>query len=536
MVLSPLLTVSDLSIGFNADGLKKSVVQNISFDVYKGKTIALVGESGSGKSITALSILGLLPYPVAYHSSGSIKYHNAEGSHELLNLGENKLQKFRGNEIAMVFQEPLSALNPLHTIEQQISETLHIHTNMNQSQINDRVKELLDMVEFKDGYSRLKSYPHELSGGQRQRVMIAMALACEPKILIADEPTTALDVTIQKGIINLIKRLSKTQDMGIILISHDLHMVNKLADDVCVMQKGSFVETGPVRNVLKNPQHPYAQKLIASVPSGKPSPIKDDAPIILKTDSLSVEYQERKILSFKKAPPFLAVNNVALSLKQGETLGIVGESGSGKTTLAFALLNLLQSKGTITFNDINIKNLAKKEMLNLRKSMQVIFQDPFGALNPRFSIRDIIGEGLAVHESHLSQEEQTQKIVDILKEVDLDPQVMDRYPHEFSGGQRQRISIARSVILQPKLLALDEPTSALDRSVQSGIIALLRNLQKKHTLSYLFISHDLSVVRAMSHRIIVMKNGEVVEHGTTENIMETPQHPYTKKLINAAFG
>ena len=482
MTSSPLLTVSDLSIGFTADGAQKQVVHNVSFDVFKGKTIALVGESGSGKSITALSILGLLPYPVAYHSSGSIKYHTADSSHELLNLGEKKLQKFRGKEIAMVFQEPLSALNPLHTIEQQISETLHIHTDMNQSQINERVKELLDMVEFKDGYSRLKSYPHELSGGQRQRVMIAMALACEPKILIADEPTTALDVTIQKGIINLIKRLSKTQDMGIILISHDLHMVNKLADDVCVMQKGIFVETGPVSRVLKKPEHPYSQKLIASIPSGKPSPIQDNAPVLLNTDSLSVEYPRKKLFSFKKIPPFTAVDKVALSLKQGETLGVVGESGSGKTTLAFALLNLLQSKGTINFDGINIKDLAKKEMRNIRKSMQVIFQDPFGALNPRFSIRDIIGEGLSVHESHLSQQEQTQKIINILKEVDLDPQIMDRYPHEFSGGQRQRISIARSIILQPKLLALDEPTSALDRSVQSGVIDLLRNLQKKPLL------------------------------------------------------
>lgn len=536
MTSSPLLTVSDLSIGFTADGGKKQVVNKVSFDVYKGKTIALVGESGSGKSITALSILGLLPYPVAYHSSGSIQYHNANGSHELLNLGEKKLQRFRGNEIAMVFQEPLSALNPLHTIEQQISETLHIHTNMNQSQINERVKELLDMVEFKDGYSRLQSYPHELSGGQRQRVMIAMALACNPKVLIADEPTTALDVTIQKGIISLIKRLSKTQDMGIILISHDLHMVNKLADDICVMQNGAFVETGPVSKVLQNPQHPYSQKLIASAPSGRPAPMQNDAPITLKTNSLSVEYPRKKLLSFKKTPPFIAVNDVALSLKQGETLGIVGESGSGKTTLAFALLNLLKSKGTINFDGINVKDLSKKEMLNIRKSMQVIFQDPFGALNPRFSVRDIIGEGLAIHESHLSQEEKTKKIEDILKEVGLDPQVMDRYPHEFSGGQRQRISIARSIILQPKLLALDEPTSALDRSVQSGVIDLLRNLQKKHTLSYLFISHDLSVVRAMSHRIIVMKNGQVVEHGSTDDIMQNPQKPYTQKLIDAAFG
>lgn len=536
MCSSPLLTVSDLSIGFTTAGIKTQVVHHVNFDIFKGKTIALVGESGSGKSITALSILGLLPYPVAYHSSGSIQYHNHDGTHELLNLGENKLQKFRGKEIAMVFQEPLSALNPLHTIEQQIAEPLHIHTKMSQAQINDRVKELLDMVEFKDGCNRLKSYPHELSGGQRQRVMIAMALACEPKILIADEPTTALDVTIQKGIISLIKRLSATQDMGIILISHDLKMVNKLADDVCVMQNGVFVETGSVNNVLKNPQHPYSQKLIASEPSGKPAAIADNAPIILTTDSLRVDYPRKKLFSLKKIPPFIAVDDVSLSLKQGETLGIVGESGSGKTTLAFALLNLLQSKGTINFNGIDIKNISKKEMRKLRQFMQVIFQDPFGALNPRFSIRDIIGEGLSVHEPYLSQEERTEKIIHILKEVDLDPQMINRYPHEFSGGQRQRIGIARSVILKPKLLALDEPTSALDRSVQFCIIDLLRKLQKSHTLSYLFISHDLSVVRAMSHRIIVMKDGQVLEHGLTDHIINNPQHAYTKKLIDAAFG
>jgi microcin C transport system ATP-binding protein len=536
MQSSPLLTVSDLSIGFAAAGGESQVVHNVNFELFKGKTTALVGESGSGKSITALSILGLLPYPIAYHSSGSIKYHNKVGTHELLNLGEKKLQQFRGKEIAMVFQEPLSALNPLHTIEQQIAEPLHLHTNMNQAQIKHRVKELLDMVEFKDGYNRLKSYPHELSGGQRQRVMIAMALACDPKILIADEPTTALDVTIQKGIINLIKRLSASQDMGILLISHDLKMVNKLADDVCIMQSGSFVETGPVNTVLKKPQHPYSQKLIASEPSGQPAAIADNAPVILTTNSLRVEYPRKKLFSFKKIPPFIAVNDVSLSLKQGETLGIVGESGSGKTTLAFALLNLLQSKGTINFNDIDIKNISKKEMRHLRQFMQVIFQDPFGALNPRFSIRDIIGEGLTVHEPYLSKEEQTEKIVDVLKEVDLDPQVMNRYPHEFSGGQRQRIGIARSIILKPKLLTLDEPTSALDRSVQSGIIDLLRKLQKQHTLSYLFISHDLSVVRAMSHRIIVMKDGKILEHGLTDNIINNPQHTYTKQLIDAAFG
>lgn len=527
-----LLSVKNLSVSFG----DKAVVSGVSFDVYQGRTLAIVGESGSGKSVTAFSVLGLLPYPVAHHPSGSVTYFQNEESIELLNKPDSYLRRFRGADIGMIFQEPLSALNPLHTIEQQISEPLSIHTNLSAQGIKDRVIELLHMVEFKDGIERLKSYPHQLSGGQRQRVMIAMALACKPKILIADEPTTALDVTIQAGIIELLAKLIKTQDMGLILISHDLHMVKKLADDVCVMHNGKLVETGLCSKVLVDPDHSYTRSLLDAEPKGTPKPLKDNAPIILKGDQIRVEYERKKILSFSPLAPFVAVDNIDVSLKEGETLGIVGESGSGKTTLAFALLHLIESTGPIHFFCTDLRALKKKEMRHKRAQMQVIFQDPFGALNPRLSVREIVGEGLIVHEPTLSQEDQQKRIEAILSEVHLDADVLNRYPHEFSGGQRQRISIARSLILNPKLLALDEPTSALDRSVQSEIINLLRSLQAKHNLSYLFISHDLSVVRAMSHRIMVMKDGKIVEQGLTDAIINNPQTAYTKNLISAAFS
>jgi microcin C transport system ATP-binding protein len=528
-----LLQVKDLSVNFQRPGENPvEAVNHVSFSLDQGETLALVGESGSGKSVSALSILGLLPYPLASHPSGSILF---EGQ-ELLNAGEETLRKFRGHDIGMIFQEPMTALNPLHTIEKQIAEPLLIHKGMTKSQARERVKELLHLVGFPDGVNRLSSYPHQLSGGQRQRVMIAMALACEPKLLIADEPTTALDVTIQASILELISQLQQQFKMALLLISHDLGMVAKMAKNIAVMRYGQIVEQGPTDKVLKKPQHAYIKHLIASEPKGHPAPIKPKAPSVVQTKDVHVTFKgQQKSWFYRGTKDVRAVDGVSLSLVAGETVGIVGESGSGKSTLAYAILRLVDSQGSINFCGKELQNLSRKTLRPMRPQMQIIFQDPFSSLNPRLSIGQIVAEGLQIHHSQLGSEEIDKQVKSILKEVGLPSDAVNRYPHEFSGGQRQRIAIARALILKPKLLILDEPTSALDRSIQAEMIDLLRDLQKRYQLAYLFISHDLKVVRAMSHRIMVMKDGQIVEEGPTEKLFTKPKQTYTKCLIQAAF-
>lgn len=528
-----LLEVKNLSVHFRTPHQEPvEAVNHVSFSLKEGETLALVGESGSGKSVSALSILGLLPYPMASHPTGSILFQGQE----LLNAPEEELRKIRGHDIGMIFQEPMTALNPLHTIEKQIAESLLIHKGMNKSQAKDRVIELLHLVGFGDGAGRLEAYPHQLSGGQRQRVMIAMALACEPKLLIADEPTTALDVTIQAGILDLIQNLQKQFQMALLLISHDLGMVAKMAKTIAVMKMGEVVEQGLTSKVLKKPQNTYTKHLIASEPKGHPNAIPKKADCVVQTKDLKVIFKGQQKAWFSRGSRDVrAVDGVSFSLVSGETLGIVGESGSGKSTLAYAILRLVDSDGPIVFCGTEIQKLSRRAVRPLRPQMQIIFQDPFSSLNPRLSVGQIVAEGLQIHQKNLSKEEIDHQVIAILKEVGLTSGAKNRYPHEFSGGQRQRIAIARALILKPKLLILDEPTSALDRSIQAEVIDLLRDLQKKHQLAYIFISHDLKVVRAMSHRIMVMKDGHVVEEAKTEKLFTHPKVPYTKNLIKAAF-
>lgn len=534
--VSPLLKVSNLNVAFRHPHKPDfAAAQDVCFELQRGQTLALVGESGSGKSVTALSILGLLPYPQAYHSQGSILFQGQE----LLGQPEQILRTVRGRKISMIFQEPMSALNPLHTIEKQIGESLEIHLGLAPNQIRARVIDLLKLVGFSEGVNRLKAYPHQLSGGQRQRVMIAMALACEPEILIADEPTTALDVTIQAGIVALIQDLQKRFNMGLLLISHDLGMVAKIATTIAVMKNSKIVEQGEALQVLKNPQHDYTKQLIAADPKGHPVSLFAHAKNILKAEKIQVHFDKRQSfleqLIGKNPAVLKAVDEISLSLKQGETLGIVGESGSGKSTLAYALLKLLPCQAEkLTFEDQSILSLNLKQMRPWRQKIQIIFQDPFGSLNPRLSLFQIIVEGLTVHQSSLTDQQREEAVCNSLKEVGLDPEWRHRYPHELSGGQRQRVAIARALILKPTVLVLDEPTSALDRSIQAEVIELLKQLQQRYQLSYLFISHDLKVVRSMSHRVIVMQAGKIVEQGNTEEIFESPQHHYTRTLIESA--
>lgn len=528
-----LLQVNQLSVHFHSPNQPPSeAVKGVSFALNQGETLALVGESGSGKSVSALSILGLLPYPMASHPTGSILFQGQE----LLNAPESTLRKIRGHDIGMIFQEPMTALNPLHTLEKQISEPLLIHKGMTKTQAQKRVIELLHLVGFADGVNRLQAYPHQLSGGQRQRVMIAMALACEPKLLIADEPTTALDVAIQASILDLISRLQKQFQMGLLLISHDLAMVAKMAQKIAVMRQGEVVEQGPTATVLKQPQHPYTKHLIESEPSGHPTPVSYPASSILKAKDIHVTFKgQKKSWISRGSADVRAVDGISFSLVAGETVGIVGESGSGKSTLAYAVLRLVDSKGQIDFCGTELQGLPRRTIRPLRPQMQIIFQDPFSSLNPRLSVGQIVAEGLEIHQKHLDKKTIHDQVQTILQEVGLSPDASDRYPHEFSGGQRQRIAIARALILKPKLLILDEPTSALDRSIQAEVIELLRDLQARYKLGYLFISHDLKVVRAMSHRIIVMKDGRIVEEGMTEKLFTQPHNNYTKSLIQASF-
>lgn len=531
----PLLSVEDFSVFFRM-GAQEEVraVQQISFDIATGETVALVGESGSGKSVTAHAILRLLPYPKAYHPTGHIFF---EGRNLLTETPE-ALQEVRGGRIGIIFQEPMVSLNPLHTIKRQIEETLILHENLNESSRKKRVLELLDLVGFEEGKRRLTAYPHQLSGGQRQRVMIAMALACSPCLLIADEPTTALDVTLQAEILTRLKEIQKQTRMALLLITHNLGLVEKMADRVLVMSQGKIVESGLKETILKAPQHPYTKKLLASEPTGAPAPIGLNAPLLLEGRNISVSFDAPSSLRFffKPRKQKTVVNNISFKVYQGETLGIVGESGSGKTTLALAILRLLEAKGTLFFKGKNIAEFKKKRSKDLCQYLQIVFQDPFGSLNPRLSVEQIIAEGLKVHHLVPNLTEQDKRVAQVLRDVGLNPDDRYRYPHEFSGGQRQRIAIARALILNPALIILDEPTSALDLSIQAEILALLKNLQEKYAFSYLFISHDLKVVRSISHRVMVMRKGKIIEQGPTETIFNSPQHTYTKSLIAAALA
>jgi microcin C transport system ATP-binding protein len=526
---APILQISDLSVAFGALPHQVLAARQVSFTLNKGETLALVGESGSGKTVTALSILGLLPYPTARHPSGSILYRGEE----LLNASEDKLRKVRGNRVGMVFQEPMTSLNPLHNIEKQVGEVLEIHAGITGDAKRARVLELLRLVGLPDVESRLGALPHELSGGQRQRVMIAMALALNPDILIADEPTTALDVTIQAQILELLRDLKDRLGMALLFITHDLSIVRQIADRVCVMKDGTIVEQGPVAEIFAKPNHDYTKRLMAAQPKpkGETPPAGEE---IIAAENMKVWFPIRRGVIRRTVGHIKAVDGVSLSVCAGRTIGVVGESGSGKTTLGLALLRLIGSEGDIRFQGQRIDSLSSKAMRPLRRHMQIVFQDPFGSLSPRLSISQIIGEGLKVHELG-DASERADRVAEALHDVGLDPAMGDRYPHEFSGGQRQRIAIARAMVLRPKFLVLDEPTSALDVSVQAQIVDLLRDLQDKYSLAYLFISHDLRVVRALADSLIVMKDGTVRESGEAGQVFEAPRDPYTQALMAAAL-
>ena len=529
-----LLEIRDLDVTFRTGGRTVAAVRGGSLALDRGETVALVGESGSGKSVTALSVLQLLPYPTAAHSSrSSITFRDQE----LIGANEQVLRGIRGNRISMIFQEPMTSLNPLHVVGKQIGETLTLHKGLDAAGVRRRTLELLELVGIRDPESRLQSYPHQLSGGQRQRVMIAMALANEPDLLIADEPTTALDVTIQAQILELLRRLQREMGMAMLLITHDLNIVRKMADRVCVMTDGNTVESGVTHRVFEAPSHPYTRHLLAAEPGGSPRPVAPDADMVMQAEDLRVWFPIQRGVLKRTIGHVRAVDGVTVSIREGETLGVVGESGSGKTTLGMALLRLVSSSGPIVYRGADIQGLRFRQTRPLRQELQVVFQDPYGSLSPRMSMAEIIGEGLRVHARGLARDraELDRRIDEAIVEVGLEPAMRDRYPHEFSGGQRQRISIARAIVLRPKLIVLDEPTSALDLSVQARIVDLLRDLQARRRLAYLFISHDLKVVRAMSHRIMVMRDGLVVEDGTADDIIERPRHPYTHALMAAAF-
>ena len=525
--MSALLQVDNLSVSFSQDGNVTQAVRGVSFTVDRGETVALVGESGSGKSVTALSTVSLLGDSAIVE--GSVSY---EGQ-QMIGADAKLLHKVRGNDISFIFQEPMTSLNPLHTVEKQLTESLALHQGLVGDAAMERILELLTKVGIRDAESRLGAYPHQLSGGQRQRVMIAMALANKPDVLIADEPTTALDVTIQAQILELLADLKKTEDMGLLFITHDLGIVRRVADKVCVMKDGEIVESGPTAKIFNNPQHPYTQKLLAAEPSGQPDPVDPNAKEAVRTENLKIWFPIQRGLLKRTVGYVKAVNDASLSVREGETLGIVGESGSGKTTLALAIMRLIASEGGIVFQGQDIREWSTRQLRHLRKDMQIVFQDPFGSLSPRMTCEQIIGEGLGIHKVDPTRTPRD-LVAEAMVETGLDPAAMDRYPHEFSGGQRQRIAIARAMVLRPKLLVLDEPTSALDMTVQVQIVELLRELQRKHGLAYLFISHDLKVVRAMSHKMIVMKQGDVVEYGLAQDLFENPQNEYTRTLLAAS--
>ena len=526
-----LLQVRGLDVDFTTGGGVTHAVKGASFDIARGKTLALVGESGSGKSVTALSILQLLPYPVAAHPNGSILFDGEE----MLGASERHLREVRGNRISMIFQEPVTSLNPLHSIGKQVAEAIMLHRALPRAPAYRRVEELFELVALGETAKRLKAYPHEFSGGQRQRVMIAMALACEPDLLIADEPTTALDVTVQAEILKLLNDLQTRLGMAMLMITHDLNIVRHMADDVCVMKDGEIVEAGATARIFDSPEHGYTQHLLAAEPKGDPLEVSAEAEEVIACDDLKVHFPIKAGVFRSTRGHVKAVDGVTITVREGQTVGVVGESGSGKTTLAMALLRLERSKGPIRFQGADIQGQNFKQMLPLRQSMQIVFQDPYGSLSPRLSIGQIVEEGLKVHAADMSRAERRTLIGRTLEEVGLDPEVQDRYPHEFSGGQRQRVSIARALVLKPRLIVLDEPTSALDMSVQAQIIDLLRDLQRRHGLAYLFISHDLKVIRAISHEVVVLRAGKVMEQGPAQQIFDAPRHEYTRTLMAAAF-
>ena len=523
-----VLQVRDLNVRFRQDGATTHAVRGVSFDVARGETVALVGESGSGKSVTALSTVALLPDSAEI--DGSVTYDGAE----MVGANEAELRRVRGNDISFIFQEPMTSLNPLHTLEKQLAESILLHQGLSGEAARARIIELLNEVGINDPESRLTSYPHQLSGGQRQRVMIAMALANNPELLIADEPTTALDVTIQAQILELLEQIQRDRGMSMLFITHDLGIVRKFADRVCVMKDGEIVESGPTATIFGAPQHPYTQMLLSAESTGLPDPVPAGAETIAETENLRIWFPIHRGLLKKTVGHIKAVNAATLAVRAGETVGIVGESGSGKTTLALAIMRLISSEGPVIFQGRNIQGLTSRALRPLRADMQIVFQDPFGSLSPRMTAEEIIAEGLTIHKIDPTRDRR-EMVAEIMAEVGLDPATMHRYPHEFSGGQRQRIAIARAMILRPKLVVLDEPTSALDMTVQVQIVELLRNLQKKYGLAYLFISHDLKVVRALSHKVIVMKRGDVVEQGDAAQVFDSPRTDYTRELMAAAF-
>src|SRR6056297_4281278 len=523
-----VLEVRNLSVTFGQAGQEVHAVRGVSFHVDKGETVALVGESGSGKSVTALSTVSLLSGVAGV--TGSVTYNGQE----LTGMTDDQLRSIRGNEISFIFQEPMTSLNPLHTLEKQITESLALHQGLRGDAARARVIELLNKVGIRDPETRLGAYPHQLSGGQRQRVMIAMALANGPDLLIADEPTTALDVTIQAQILDLLADLKSAEDMSLLFITHDLGIVRKIADQVCVMKDGEIVETGPTDRIFRDPQHPYTQMLLSAETTGSPNPVKEEAEEIARTDNLKIWFPIQKGFLKRTVGHVKAVNDATIRVRAGETLGIVGESGSGKTTLALAIMRLIQSEGGITFDGEDVHGWSTRQLRRRRAQMQIVFQDPFGSLSPRMTCEQIIAEGLGVHGKPDGRTERD-LVAEVMEEVDLNPATMDRYPHEFSGGQRQRIAIARAMILRPKMVVLDEPTSALDMTVQVQIVDLLRRLQVKYGLAYLFISHDLAVVRAMSHRVVVMKQGDIVEYAESETLFKSPQTEYARNLLQAAL-
>ena len=527
----PLLQIRDLSVSFATPAHTVEAVRHISFDIDEGETVALVGESGSGKSVTALSILQLLPYPLARHPSGSIRFRGQE----MVGAKESLVRQVRGDRIAMIFQEPMTSLNPLHTLEKQVNEVLLVHKSLSRVAARTRTLELLRLVGLPDAERRLDAYPHQLSGGERQRVMIAMALANEPDLLIADEPTTALDVTIQAQILTLLRELRAKFGMALLLITHDLTIVRKMADRVGIMTQGEIVEAGPTAEIFEHPRHAYTRRLLAAQPRGGPLAAATGAPVIMEGGDVKVWFPIKAGFLRRTVDHVKAVDGISVAVREGHTVGVVGESGSGKTTLGLALLRLQRSQGRIAFRGREIQGVPEGQLRSLRREMQVVFQDPFGSLSPRLSAAQIIEEGLRVHRLGDTPTERRRMIDEALREVGLDPESRDRYPHEFSGGQRQRIAIARAMVLRPRFVVLDEPTSALDMSVQAQIVDLLRELQARHNLAYLFISHDLRVVRALSDEVVVMRAGRVVEQGPTAEIFEHPTHPYTRALMAAAF-
>jgi len=528
-----LLDIKNLSVDFKTTDGVFHAVKGVSFSIDRGQTVALVGESGSGKSVTALSVLQLLPYPLASHPAGSSITFEGE---ELIGKNDAFMRKIRGAQASMIFQEPMTALNPLHTIERQIGEVLKLHQRMNDTNVKKRVLELMDLVQLPRLKERLNAYPHELSGGQRQRVMIAMALANNPELLIADEPTTALDVTVQAEILELLEKLQKDLNMAMLMITHDLSIVEKFADHVCVMKNGEIVEQEKAATLFAAPKHDYTKMLLAAQPRGIAKTPPQTSKVVIEAKDIRVHFPRKKNFFGKITEVVKAVDGLDVTIKAGHTVGVVGESGSGKSTLGFAILRLLNGKGIIKFNGDDISAYNRKQMTPLREDMQIVFQDPFGSLSPRMSVAEIIGEGLKIHRADMTPAQREELVIKALKDVHLNPDTRHRYPHEFSGGQRQRIAIARAMVLEPKFVVLDEPTSALDVSVQSQIVDLLRELQEKHNLAYLFISHDLRVVRAMAHDLIVMKDGKVVESGPAAQIFAAPKEAYTKILMDAALN